>query len=119
MDARRRRSRGLTQINRLTAWVAGGALVASGGFVALLARPSTHPAPTAPANGSTGAGPSVTAPPTGATTVDPNATDPVGGSSDGGYQDGSGATVAPTPINPPVQVPRPSSRQAQVTTGAS
>ena len=38
MDARTR-SRGLTRVNRLTGWLAGGAVVASGAFVALLAHP--------------------------------------------------------------------------------
>ena len=115
MDARRQRSRGLDQINRLTGWLAGGALVASAAFVALLARPSTSPASTPPSSRSGPADTGVTAPPvSSATTVDPN----VAGSVDGNG-DGTSGSVAPAPLNPPVQAPRQSSRQAQATTGAS
>ncbi len=41
MDARTR-SRGLARVNRLTGWLAGGAVVVSGAFVALLAHPQAR-----------------------------------------------------------------------------
>jgi hypothetical protein len=105
MDARRHRSRGLARVNRLTGWLAGGALVASGAFVALLAHPHASSSASQP-SGSAGA----TSPVAPTTSVDPYA---------GGYSDGSGGAVTPAPLNPPVQIPQQSSQQAQVSTGAS
>ncbi len=100
--------------------MAGGALVVSGAFVALLAQPharsgaatttTTDPAASAVTTPEVTA-PGVTeAPPvTGAPTT---TLDPLGGTS----IDGGGSAA---PLNPPVQVPRSSSRSSQVSSGAS
>ncbi len=101
MDPRRARTHGLQRVNRLTGWLAGGAMVASGAFVALLARPHATSAASHAPTGSVGAG--VT------TTLDPYAPD--GGS-------GYGGAVA-QPLSPPAQVPVPSPSQGQVSSGGS
>ncbi|HVN50388.1 MAG TPA: hypothetical protein VMT43_03090 [Acidimicrobiales bacterium] len=100
MDPRHARSRGLRQVNRVTSWLVGGALVASGGFVALLARPHS----TAAGRATAGSGAGVT------TTLDPF------GGGGGAVDDGGPAAQ---PLNPPVQPPLPSASQGQVSTGAS
>jgi len=119
MDARRHRSKGLARVNRLTGWLAGGALVASGAFMALLAHPHASAGSAKPATGPVGgsASPGVTAGPT--TTVDPFAGS---GLSDGsGVSDGSNGdgSVATAPLQAPVQVPQVSPRQSQVSSGGS
>jgi hypothetical protein len=102
MDPRHRRRAGLRQVNRLTGWLVGGAVVACGAFAGLLARPSigTSSARTVP-------------PPAGATTTVPTY-GPQDGSS--GVGDDGGAVA---PLSPPVQAPSPTSGASQVTTGAS
>jgi len=107
MDARGHRSRGLARVNRLTGWLAGGALVASGAFVAMLAHPHASSS-ASQRSGSAGAtSPGATAPVGPTTSLDP-------------YGDGSGgASVAPAPLNPPVQIPQQSYSQSQVSSGAS
>jgi len=99
MDPRRARTQGLQRVSRLTAWMAGGAVVVSGAFVALLARPHLSTAQTRTPLGAGGA----------TTTLDP-----FGG---GGSVDDGGA--AAQPLNPPVQAPLPSAGPAQVSSGAS
>jgi hypothetical protein len=102
MDRRAVRRAGLQRVTRVTGWLAAGALVASGAFVALLARPTA----TSAARTTTPPGPSTSTPAAGGdgtpTTL-------------GGDQGGS---VGPA-LSPPVQVPQATQAPAQVTSGQS
>jgi hypothetical protein len=100
MDARHRRTQGLARVNRLTGWLAGGALVVTGGFAALLAQPRSHTA--APPTGPVGSG-------VGATS----------GSSTAGTQGASAGQASQQPLSPPDVSPQPAQSQSQVSTGAS
>jgi hypothetical protein len=103
VDPRHARSRGLQRVNRLTGWLAAGALAVSGAFVALLARPHTTAAASHPPAGS-GAGEVTT------TTLDPYA------GQYGGSVDGGGSAQ---PLAPPTQAPLPTVNQGQVSSGGS
>jgi hypothetical protein len=104
MDARHRRRTGLQQVNRVTSWLAGGAVVVCGAFVGLLARPAAgaghanHPA--LPSSS-----PSTTGPTLGSS-----------GDGSGAIDDGGAPVVQPSP---PTQAPVSASGGSQVTTGAS
>ena len=104
VDPRHARSRGLQRVNRLTGWLAAGALAVSGAFVALLARPHATSAASHPHLGS-GVGQVTT------TTLDPFA------GQDGGPVDDGG--VSTQPLAPPTQAPLPTVNQGQVSSGGS
>ena len=112
MDPRRRRSHGLRYVNRATGWLAGAGVVASGAFIALLARPHPTTATTRTTTGTVNGGATTT-------TFDPFAGGdgaPGLGQDDGGGGNG-GASVQP--LSPPVQAPVAAPGGGQVSTGAS
>ena len=103
MDRRAVRRAGLQRVTRLTGWLTAGALVVSGAFVALLARPTSSSAARSTSGSST----------SGASNGDLGGGVAVPTTIDGNQGDAGPA------LSPPAQVPQTTFAPAQVASGQS